>query len=532
MNNFVEQIDSLKAYQTVYVSGHLNPDSDSVASTVAMTSFLKSQGINAKAIYGGYPIDKLNLKLMMHELKLTIENVNRDFKVKDNEFLLLVDCQQNQSNTDTFGANHIGCIDHHTFADNFEEQTYVFHQISPGIGSCATLVYEMISQNYPSFSLPENIKRAMLMGLLVDTNNLTNGVSSADIEFHSVVNTSEANKQISGIMRAAYTEGDVRILADVITRRIRVGGGVVSFVGDCDNNLLGQISDFMCEIENTDYVILVSEKEDVFRFSIRSYGNISANVIAEKYVHGIGSGGGHHNKSAGVIYKDKLAKLQLKTIESYTIEFMRSITLDSKILIYGKDSVEDFLEHSTVYKAKKQYYSVRYIKLSDLIGQTEGVCSISTLEGIVDTDLNNYLIIGVKGEPYPVDGEMFERTYTVNGSLPENEVLIHGDQYVDPIGIKVVFNGVSHSISKDTILSFKTATTKDTKEVIVTHTDYPIVVHGKHGMLSSAKGSYLVIDKTGEFYLCEEKVFYITYEILSQINEEEIKSFLGSDIYA
>lgn len=85
-----------------------------------------------------------------------------------------------------------------------------------------------------------------------------------------------------------------------------------------------------------------------------------------------------------------------------------------------------------VQKARKKPVEIEFIQFTDLesgefiadwLGDRYGlldVCDkdnpyilISTLEGVMKVDINDYIIKGVKGEFYPIKPEIFHETYEV-----------------------------------------------------------------------------------------------------------------------
>lgn len=82
--------------------------------------------------------------------------------------------------------------------------------------------------------------------------------------------------------------------------------------------------------------------------------------------------------------------------------------------------------------------------------------TVKTLEGTMKGKANDYLIIGIKGERYPCDKEIFKATYqqksvsTKNFFKPARQMLEHAIQHGDiPVG-KMSTGGLIH-LEKETI---------------------------------------------------------------------------------
>ena len=57
-----------------------------------------------------------------------------------------------------------------------------------------------------------------------------------------------------------------------------------------------------------------------------------------------------------------------------------------------------------------------------VLGVTGDVLQIRTLEGIMDAQLGDYIIKGVKGEFYPCKPDIFKMTYELASTFPQQEI--------------------------------------------------------------------------------------------------------------
>ncbi len=89
-----------------------------------------------------------------------------------------------------------------------------------------------------------------------------------------------------------------------------------------------------------------------------------------------------------------MAKIQMLIVKKKPVKV--------KAIQVTKDNIYDLLTwFNANYKRKLIYYA-----------QGERFC-IQTLEGTMCAPLGDYIIIGVKGEAYPIKREIFESTYDI-----------------------------------------------------------------------------------------------------------------------
>ena len=48
---------------------------------------------------------------------------------------------------------------------------------------------------------------------------------------------------------------------------------------------------------------------------------------------------------------------------------------------------------------------------NEIEAYADGTCAIKTLEGVMQANLGDYIILGVNGEVYPCKPDIFEKTY-------------------------------------------------------------------------------------------------------------------------
>ena len=140
------RLSDLLKYDRIVIQCHNNPDPDALASGFGVWSYLKSQGKEAEFIYGGSEeISKPNLRLMISLFQIPIMHVT---ELRTPDLLVTADCQYGEANMQKFEAGAVAVIDHHEVTD--QSRLPEMHRIMENYGSCATVVYEMLREEYPA----------------------------------------------------------------------------------------------------------------------------------------------------------------------------------------------------------------------------------------------------------------------------------------------------------------------------------------------------------------------------------------------
>lgn len=152
------------AYQKICIQCHDNPDADALASGYALYSYFESMGKEVHLVYGGKNcITKPNLLLMVKELEIPVEYVQ---ELPECDLLITVDCQYGSGNVTKFQAENVAIIDHHQCGMVQNE----FHYIRSNLGSCATVVWDLLNSQEYDVNRKLKLSTALYYGLYSDTN--------------------------------------------------------------------------------------------------------------------------------------------------------------------------------------------------------------------------------------------------------------------------------------------------------------------------------------------------------------------------
>ncbi|MGN0375440.1 MAG: bifunctional oligoribonuclease/PAP phosphatase NrnA, partial [Butyrivibrio sp.] len=397
------KLSDLLKYKNVVIQCHNNPDADAIASGFGVYTYFKNNGTNVRLVYAGYnTISKANLCLMVNLLEIPIEYVD---SLDMPELLITVDCQYGEGNVDRFEAENIAVIDHHQPAESLPELSV----IRSNIGSCSTIVWDMLRKEGFDINTHKNLTTALYYGLLCDTNNFTE-ISHPldkdlrdDIYFERSLVTRFTNTNLS--LNELVIAGKA-LLGYRYTDTYRFA---VVQAEPCDPNILGMISDLILEVDVVDTCVVYSVLPQGIKLSVRScIKDVKACELASVITEGVGNGGGHLVKAGGFIKKDNLP-CSYDRVEEFFTNRMKDYFANTEIIHAGEYKADI----SDMKLFRKADVVLGYVKAVDLFPSGTKI-NIRTLEGDIDVIVEDdiYIMIGIRGEVYPIRKEKFDRSYT------------------------------------------------------------------------------------------------------------------------
>ena len=160
----------------IIITGHKNPDFDSVGSAVGLFSVAKKLGKKCRVILSGknYAILKLMERIKLDE---DFKNIFLDcdsFRFTENKktLLIIVDTSRKTrlENIFTSGkAYKTAVIDHHNKSEDFIKADFVYY--NPEASSTSEMVVDMIRQSGFDDAVCQTTADALLSGIMVDTKN-------------------------------------------------------------------------------------------------------------------------------------------------------------------------------------------------------------------------------------------------------------------------------------------------------------------------------------------------------------------------
>jgi phosphoglycolate phosphatase len=495
------RLKELEVYDNIIIQPHDNPDPDALASAFGLYTYFSSLfGKKVRIVYSGRSqIQKSNLVLMINECGIPIEYVEKDTDFGD-ALLITVDCQHGEGNVSNLNASTIAIIDHHQGTGVGD-----YREVAPYLGSCSTLIWSMMMKE--GFFIDDNIKlgTAFYYGLMTDTGNFMEVSHPLDRDMIDSVRYSKS--LVKSFTNSNISLPELKIAGQALIHYDfnETYEYLIVYSEPCDPNILGFINDLALQVDKVKVSVVYNELNAGFKLSIRSCTKeVKANELADYLTEGIGSGGGHVEKSGGYIDKDLFVRNYGELeMDEYLRDRLDRYFANSEI-IYAKD-YEISLEGMKKYVKKPIIRG--FVDLSELLPVGTPI-TIRTIEGDVDIEVNEdfYILIGFKGEVWPIRKQKFFDTY----QILEQDYEFKGE-YEPAIHIKNegrVLNLVSHAkacINYDTSSVYAKELRKIEK--VFTAWDEESYYLGKPGDFLACRE-----DDHKDIYIIERDIFFKTYD--------------------
>lgn len=297
----------------VYIQSHDFPDHDSIAAAYGLAALLKLKGIETRLLYEG-TIQRDSLKRLIEELEIPISH-NSAYDLDESDAILIVDgCKGNKNVTDLIG-DEIGIIDHHKVES---PEDVPFADIRPEYGACSTIIFEYYQEM--EVEIPGSVATALMVGMLVDTAQLTRGVCDADVEAYSRLYRVSDTGFVNALLRNNIQQKDLTFYREALNRvQIERGIAYCYFPEGCKQNLLGILGDFFLSLKEVEFVCLAAKNGNKINLSLRSEDRRwSAAQVAKELLAGIGFGGGHADMAGGIVHDP--AQFDSKSVFPYLVQ--------------------------------------------------------------------------------------------------------------------------------------------------------------------------------------------------------------------
>lgn len=305
----------------VWIQTHNFPDPDAISSAFALAEFLAHWDIQTQLCHDG-EIDKLSSVKMLTILGTSMKKASEIDDMKQDDMIILVDCQKNAGNTTDFVGDEVAVIDHHP---TFVHVDYEYKDLRI-TGACASL----IAQYYKEAGIKPSPKAAtaLVYGLRMDTLQFSRGVTLLDIDMFGYL-FPFVDQQLLGELETNNMEfQDLQGYGAAIDN-IKVYG-VVGFSyldGECPDALVGILSDFLLSLVEVEVVVLYAKRQDGVKFSFRSErDDVHAGELAQIGLKGWGNGGGHASMAGGFVADGVLpndTKLKYAAVVDHFIEVIK-----------------------------------------------------------------------------------------------------------------------------------------------------------------------------------------------------------------
>lgn len=312
MGIFETLLEQARQHKRIYIQPHNVPDPDAIASSYALKELLKHFGIKSKIIYVDL-IEKANSKRMVEIFNIDLEQKESSFVSGDKDFVILIDAQLGNSNITDFKSNQVAVIDHHP---GVASEEYSFKDIRLEAGACSTIVGSYFHDM--SITPSSDVATALVYGIMTDTDNLTRNNNKADADMFYWLYSYADFTRIKHLRMNEIGKNDILAYAEAL-RDIEIYGNIgFIHIEDCNDSLLGTISDMVYTIEGVSVVVSYAKRDDGIKFSIRSgEKSIKANQLIKYILSDKGIGGGHDVMAGGFITKAKMDFLENRELDTY-----------------------------------------------------------------------------------------------------------------------------------------------------------------------------------------------------------------------
>lgn len=309
--NKLEELLQVIHHRHVFIQMHNYPDQDALASAKGLQVLLASRGIPTTICYTGR-IDKASTLQMIELLHIDVHKIDEITMTEEDE-IIIVDGQKGNTNVEDFIGDEIACIDHHPPKDLTQ---YRFSDVRDDYGACATIISEYLQENQVEIST--ELATALLYGIKIDTNNLTRGVSDADIDAYCMLYKLADIKILRDLEQSSLELRDLMAYKQALSDfRVAEHIGYANIGRDCSEALIGSVSDFLMNLKEVDFTVIHSFRAGGVKFSTRSkQESLDCSIIIRRALKGYGDGGGHAEMAAGFIPSvdneedaDRLAKV-------------------------------------------------------------------------------------------------------------------------------------------------------------------------------------------------------------------------------
>lgn len=319
----LEQVKALLSRpKKIVITAHANPDGDAIGSALGLYHYLVKRGHSVTVImptqmpwyynwlegfnqiwvyYGAYSLSESLLEKAEVLFALDYNTPSRVEQMADD----LVATK----------AYKI-MIDHHLYPDTTFVQA-VLSDVSAS--STAELVYDFIGLLGGQESLSMAAMEAIFVGLLTDTGGFKYGTSPKF--FRMITRLTERgvdSNRLNNLVFNAYSVKRFKLLAysinDCIEIMEELNTGIIVLTKEDYKRLKIErgdtegIVDSMLKIRQLKVAVLIIERKNVVKISMRSKGDLSVQEICTKYF----GGGGHKNASGALTKKEGLCETVAK----------------------------------------------------------------------------------------------------------------------------------------------------------------------------------------------------------------------------
>jgi nanoRNase/pAp phosphatase (c-di-AMP/oligoRNAs hydrolase) len=296
--NLSQFLKRLKPLKRVVIQAHDFPDHDAISAAYGLSVILQSLGMETLIVYNG-SIDRISLSNMIEWLAIPVVHCNKA-RLTPHDKIITVDGCIGEKNVTDMPGEEIAVIDHHTVTP---PNNLWFCDVRPHYGATATIIYEYFQ--LLNIEMPQSVATALLVGLNIDTANLTRGFCNADLKSFLTFNQIADLDLVNRICRNSLVANELASFYHVCDKVTSTDGiAMVLLKEPCAKNLLGVLADFLLSVNEYDIVIVAMNYNQGIQLSLRSEcPKVNVGKLLRETLNNQqrGFGGGHAHMAGGLI---------------------------------------------------------------------------------------------------------------------------------------------------------------------------------------------------------------------------------------
>ncbi|THE64929.1 bifunctional oligoribonuclease/PAP phosphatase NrnA [Salinadaptatus halalkaliphilus] len=262
----------LDDYDAVTVLMHPNPDPDAMACAMAVETIAESVDTDATLQYAGEIRHQEN-RAFRTVLDLDLDTIQASSELATDP-VVLVDHNTPRGFTGAQSVEPIAVVDHHPGNGTGTR----FTDVRTEYGAASTIFVEYLEElgvtvddEDDGFELEPALATGLLYGILSDTNQLTNGCSSAEFDACATLFPAIDEDLLERIANPQVSDDVLQVKATAITDKRVEGPFAICDVGSISNtDAIPQAADELMHLEGVTAVIVYGEHDGTIHLSGRS----------------------------------------------------------------------------------------------------------------------------------------------------------------------------------------------------------------------------------------------------------------------
>lgn len=311
-NNFILKI---LQHQKVAVFSHVRPDGDCLGSQVALSLWLKKNGINVSAFNEDDIPENMTWLLDFFPITKPTKEQLKEFDafvfVDGNALHRFGECAESLAKSE----KPLFMIDHHPEPEAiFEESVSVV-----SASSTCELVYQLFEE-HDADQIDEPAAKAMYLGLVTDTGSFqfdsvkpqtmhaaAHLLDRGNFTPNEITERIYASRPLRQLKLLSLALNTIQLYANGQISTITITREMFEETGTSNEDTEGFVQ-YPLSIEGVKACVLLREDSDKVKLSLRSQSNIDVNKWARKF------NGGGHQKAAGAWHSGPLEKAIVEVI--------------------------------------------------------------------------------------------------------------------------------------------------------------------------------------------------------------------------